>query len=735
MSETETSKPEPKPSGGEEQRLCLRVTEALPRDVGKSVVRLDPKDLTEMGARVGDVLEVQGKRVTLAKALPTFTEARGKRLVQIDGITRGNAAVGIDEKVWVKKARPVQMARRIVLAPASGATALRESRDWDYVGRLLDGLPVVEGDRLRATLFGSRFQDFTVLQTVPKGYVVIGPETLLEIAEAAGEKLRESRISYEDIGGLQKPIQRLREMVELPLKYPQVFERLGVDAPKGVLLMGPPGCGKTLLARAVAHETDASFFAISGPEVIHKFYGESEARLREIFEQAKRRAPSIIFLDELDSIAPKREHVVGDVEKRVVAQLLALMDGLQERGKIVVIGATNLPNLLDPALRRPGRFDREIEIGIPDARARLQILEIHTRGMPLAEDVSLAKLAETTHGFTGADLSALCREAAMAALRRILPKIEFQQETIPYELLLELRVTTDDFAESLREVEPSALRELAVEIPQVPWADVGGLEEVKERLIEAVEWPLQYAELFARAGIKPPKGLLLYGPPGTGKTLLAKALATRAGVNFISIKGPQLLSKYVGESERGVREVFKKGRLSAPCIIFLDEIDSLAPVRGGVGDSHVTERVVSQLLTEMDGIEELLGICLLAATNRLDLVDGALLRPGRFELLLELPVPDAAARLQILNIHSRHMPLAEDVRVKELVERTQSMTGADLEALCRQAAMAAMREFLRNQKTTPLDYSGFQIRAQHFESALAEKESRPTSGAARVRSK
>ena len=734
MSEPETVKSEPTPAADEGQRLSLRVAEALPRDVGKAVVRLDPKDLAEIGARVGDILEVQGKRVTLAKGLPAFADARGQRLVQMDGITRGNAGVGIDEKIQIKKARPVQMARRIVLAPASGPTALRDRRDWDYVGRLLDGLPVVEGDRLRATLFASRFQDFTVKQTVPKGYVVIGPETLLEIADAAGEKLQESGFSYEDIGGLQKPIQRLREMIELPLKYPQVFERLGIDPPKGVLLMGPPGCGKTLLARAVAHETDANFFAISGPEIIHKFYGESEARLREIFEEAKRRAPSIIFLDELDSIAPKREHVVGDVEKRVVAQLLALMDGLKERGKIVVIGATNLPNLLDPALRRPGRFDREIEIGIPDVRARLQILEIHTRGMPLADDVNLAKLSEVTHGFTGADLSALSREAAMAALRRILPKIEFQQETIPYELLLELRVTTDDFAESLREVEPSAIRELAVEIPNVSWEDVGGLGEVKQQLIEAVEWPLQHAELFAVAGIQPPKGILLCGPPGTGKTLLAKALATQAGVNFISIKGPQLLSKYVGESERGVREVFKKGRLSAPCIIFLDEMDSLAPIRGGAGDSHVAERVVGQLLTEMDGIEELRGICLLAATNRLDLVDGALLRAGRFDLILELPLPDAGARLQILNIHSRRMPLAEDVRVAELVERTQGLTGADLEGLCRRAAMAAMREFLRTQKTTPSDCSRFQIHAQHFESVLSQKEIRPTFGGAKVRS-
>jgi len=553
-----------------------------------------------------------------------------------------------------------------------------------------------------------------VRDTHPNGVVLIRPDTRLRIEGTEDKSPARARIAYEDIGGLDKAIQRVREMIELPLKYPQVFERLGIEPPKGVLLHGPPGCGKTLLARAVANETEATFLVVSGPEIIHKFYGESEARLREIFEQARQKAPSIIFLDELDSIAPKREQVVGEVEKRVVAQLLALMDGLESRGDIIVIGATNLPNSLDPALRRPGRFDREIVIGIPDAQARRHILDIHTRGMPLTEEVDLEKLAAVTHGFTGADLAALCREAAMVTLRKIVPQIDFDLEALPYELLLALTVGMEDFLAALREVEPSALREVFVEVPNVTWQDVGGLEEIKARLQEAVEWPLQYRALFEYARLRAPKGILLHGAPGCGKTLLAKALARESGVNFIAVKGPELMSKYVGESERGVREVFKKARQAAPCIIFFDELDALAPRRGMAGgESQVAERVVSQVLTEIDGIEELKGIWVLAATNRLDMIDPALLRPGRFDLLFALPPPDEAARLAILRVHTRGKPLAEDVDLQALASDSAGWLGATLEAWCREATTAALREFLAAHD--PTNYTAFRIAWRHFQ--------------------
>src|SRR5712691_4101091 len=681
-------------------RITLKVSEASSRDVGKGLVRLDPKDMQQAGVSVGDIVLICGKRATAAKVMPAYQEARGQQSIQIDGLTRRNAGVGIGEKATLERAS-ARPAARITLSPVDGRLALTRERDRDYVGKLLNDLPVQTGDVIRATLFGSRFQDFTVLDTHPDGVVLIRADTRLRIEGTEDKSPARARIAYEDIGGLDKAIQRVREMIELPLKYPQVFERLGIEPPKGVLLHGPPGCGKTLLARAVANETDATFLVVSGPEIIHKFYGESEARLREIFEQARQKAPSIIFLDELDSIAPKREQVVGEVEKRVVAQLLALMDGLESRGDIIVIGATNLPNSLDPALRRPGRFDREIVIGIPDAQARRHILDIHTRGMPLTEEVDLEKLAAVTHGFTGADLAALCREAAMVTLRKIMPQIDFDLEALPYELLLELTVGMEDFLAALREVEPSALREVFVEVPNVTWEDVGGLEEIKARLKEAVEWPLQYRALFEYARLRAPKGILLHGAPGCGKTLLAKALARESEVNFIAVKGPELMSKYVGESERGMREVFKKARQAAPCIVFFDEIDALAPRRGTVGgESHAAERVVSQLLTEMDGIEDLKGIWVLAATNRLDMIDPALLRPGRFDLLFALPAPDEAGRLAILRVHTRGKPLAEDVDLQALASESAGWIGADLEAWCREATTAALREFLAGHDPT-----------------------------------
>ena len=676
--------------------ITLKVAEAAKKDVGRGLARIDPGDIEKMEATIGDIVEIVGKRRTVAKVMPTFKEERGKGIIQIDGLTRGNSQIGLGEKVTVKKV-PWQAADNVALTPV---TAVSLERDSKYIGSLLDGLPVIAGDRIRATLFGSRFTDFVVEGTAPKGVVVINPTTLLKISEKKPGKGDRIKFSYEDIGGLGHEIQRIREMIELPLKHPEIFERLGIDAPKGVLLYGPPGCGKTLIARAVANETDAHFITINGPEIIHKFYGESEARLREIFEDAKKNAPSIIFLDEIDAIAPKREHVVGDVEKRVVAQLLALMDGLDNRGHVIVIAATNIPGALDPALRRPGRFDREISIPIPDKNARLSVLEIHSRGMPLNEDVSLAKLAEITHGFVGADLQALCREAAMLCLRKVIPEIDFEAANVPCETLMNLKVSMDHFIEALKEVEPSALREVFVEIPNVGWEDVGGLETVKQQIREAVEWPLKYPDMFKHAKITAPKGILLYGAPGTGKTLMAKAVANETKVNFISVKGPALMSKYVGESERGIRDMFKKAKQAAPCIIFFDELDVIASKRGEGGDSHVTERVIGQFLTEMDGIEELKGVLVLAATNRMDQIDPALLRAGRFDYLIEIPTPDENARLKIFQVHTRDKPLEKGIDLKIFAQETSGMTGADIELICKKAALTAIRNAIGTHPTS-----------------------------------
>ncbi len=699
------------------EKISLKVAEALAKDVGRAIARLDPKDMKRIGAEVGDIIEIGGKRKTVAKAMPAYMEDRGKGIIQMDGIIRENAQIGLGEKVSIEKISH-KPAERVILSPL---TLMRAARgDMRYIGSLLEGLPLTEGDRIRATLFGAQRQDFKVDSTLPKGVVLIHPGTRIQIkGEGEGEvKEREAKITYEDIGGLEKEKQRVREMIELPLKYPQIFERLGIEAPKGVFLYGPPGCGKTLIARAVANETDAYFTHLSGPEIMHKFYGESEAHLRSIFDEAQSHAPSIIFLDELDAIAPKREELGGEkqVEKRVVAQLLALMDGLQSRGQVIVIGATNIPDVIDPALRRPGRFDREIEIGIPDRNARRAILEIHTRGMPLTEDVDLEKIASITHGFVGADLMALAREAAMCALRKIFPSIDFELEEIPYETISQLEVTMDNFREALKEVGPSAIREVFVEIPDVRWDDIGGLKKVKETLIEAVEWPLKYEELFGKAKTRPPKGILLSGAPGTGKTLLAKALAKESEVNFISVKGPELISKWVGESERGVREVFKKARQASPSILFFDELDSLVPCRGMAGgDARVTERVISQFLTELDGIEELKGVVVLAATNRIDILDPAVLRPGRFDMILELPIPDEEARYEIFKIHTKGKPLAKDVDLKALARETKERVGSDIEAICREASMSSVREFLRDKRK---DYAKLQITARHFREAI-----------------
>jgi transitional endoplasmic reticulum ATPase len=702
--------------------LKLKIAEALSKDVGRGIARMGPEDLERLQLAVGDLVEIVGKRATFCKAMPAHKELRGQSRIQVDGLVRENAGAGLDEFVQVRKTacRP---AERVVLDPAN----VRPSeRDLNYIGSLLDGLPVQEGDRIRAALFGSRWADFKVGATTPKGAVLINPTTRLVIGnpQQAAESASRST-SYEDIGGLRPQLQRIREMIELPLRYPEVFEQLGIDAPKGVLLHGPPGCGKTLIARAIAHETEANFYSISGPEIIHKFYGESEAHLRKIFEEAARKGPSIIFLDEIDAIAPRRENTVGEVEKRVVAQLLALMDGLAKRQQLIVIAATNLPNLLDPALRRPGRFDREIAIPIPDRIGREEILSVHSRGMPLSADVDMRHLAAITHGFVGADLEALCREAAMICLRRIMPDIDFALARIPYEQLTKLEVGKEDFIDALREVEPSATREVFVEVPDVHWEDVGGLDQVKQRLIEAVEWPLQHAELFAEAGIRPPKGILLTGPPGCGKTLLAKAIANESQVNFISVKGPALLSKYIGESERGVRDMFRKAKQAAPCIIFFDEVDALVPARGaGGGDSHVADRVLSQFLTELDGVEELKGVLMLGATNRQDMLDPAILRPGRFDQIVEIPLPDEQGRRQIFEVHLRHKPLAPGIDIGKLAAATEEFSGAEIQGVCVAAALSAVRRAVAAKIAKPEAAVVVLIEASDLEAELQEARRR-----------
>ncbi|MCC5998035.1 MAG: CDC48 family AAA ATPase [Thermofilum sp.] len=692
--------------GEKPQEIELKVLEVRQHEAGRGRVRIDEDAMEALGISAGDVVEIEGKKKTVAVAWPGYAEDKGKGVIRMDGWTRKNAGVSIGDKVKVRRAE-VKPATFVRLAPVSMTLAVDENFIAYVKKRLLDR-PIIEGDVIQIPVLGQVIH-FTVTNIKPKGVVVVTDKTQLKILERPVDTGKIPRVTYDDIGDLEEAKQKIREMVELPLRHPELFKRLGIDPPKGILLYGPPGTGKTLLAKAVANETDAYFIAINGPEIMSKFYGESEQRLREIFEEAKEHAPAIIFIDEIDAIAPKREEVTGEVEKRVVAQLLALMDGLEARGDVIVIGATNRPNAVDPALRRPGRFDREIEIGIPDKRGRLEILKVHTRSMPLAKDVDLEKLAEITHGYVGADIAALCREAAMKALRRVLPKIDLEREEIPVEVLETIEVTMEDFMNAYREITPSALREIEVEVPTVRWTDIGGLEEVKQQLREAVEWPLKYPDSFRRLGIDPPKGILLYGPPGTGKTLLAKAVATESEANFVSIKGPEVFSKWVGESERAVRELFRKARQVAPSIIFIDEIDALAPMRGLVStDSGVTERVVSQLLTEIDGLERLEGVVVIAATNRPDIIDPALLRPGRFDRLIYVPPPDEKARLEILKVHTRRMPLAEDVDLLEIAKKTEGYTGADIEVLVREAGLLALRENINTDK----------VYARHFEEAL-----------------
>ncbi len=703
----------------------LRVAEAKPADAGRGIVRLDPEVMKILELREDDTLLIEGSRKTAAAVRRGYPEDANRGIIRMDGMQRRNAGVGIDEKVGIRKA-VVRPAERVALAPTE---AVRIMGGEQFITQILQGRPVTRGDVITISIMGRKF-DFVVTSFTPSAdAVVVESETEVKLADkpTKEEEAKVPRVTYEDIGGLGDEVRKVREMIELPLRHPELFERLGVEAPKGVLLHGPPGTGKTLLAKAVASETNANFHAIGGPEIMSKFYGQSEENLRDVFKQAEENAPSIIFIDELDSIAPKRDEVMGEVERRVVAQLLALMDGLQGRGKVVVIGATNRPNALDPALRRPGRFDREIEIGIPDRNGRLEILQIHTRGMPLAKDVQLEELASITHGYAGADVAALTREAAIRSLRRILPEIDLEVDNVPPEVLNRLEVTRDDFLQAYREMEPATLREVLIEQPNVRWGDIGGLEEAKQQLRESIEWPLKMNQLFAHVDARPPRGILLYGPPGTGKTLLAKAVATESEANFISVRGPEFLSKWVGESERTVRETFRKAKTAAPCVIFFDEIDAITPVRGMSADSQVTERVISQILTEMDGLEELHNVTIIAATNRADLVDPALLRAGRFDRHIFIAPPDLETRKEILKIHTRKKPLAPDVDLDEIARRTDRYTGAELATVCNEAAMLAIRE-VATQIPTLDEATLKQVRISKKQFDAALKKVQPRSG-------
>ena len=722
----------------EPKGLKLKVAEAIQDDVGKGIVRLDTSIMKEIGVSPGDVVEIIGEKTTVAIVDRAYPADIGLAIIRMDGLTRWNAKSGIGEPVTLKKA-DYKRAKTVTIAPAQKGVFVQMHPD--AFKQALLGRAVVKSDmitlggtkRRRSTFSGSPFEDifkmmedmgdfgnlgfglsdikFVVSSTNPKGAVLITGETQLTVSSEAVE-IEEKNvpgIAYEDIGGLGDELTKVREMVEIPMRHPEVFERLGVEPPKGVLLYGPPGTGKTLLARAVANEADAYFISIAGPEIMSKWVGEAEKKLREIFDNAEKNAPAIIFIDEIDAIAPKREDAVGEVERRVVAQLLATMDGLKSRGRVVVMAATNRPNDIDPALRRPGRFDREIEIGVPDREGRLEILQIHTRNMPLTKDVDLKKLADITHGFVGADMSALAKEAAMNVLRKVLPDIKLKEgEPLSREDLDKLVVSMDDFKSALKIVRPSSLREVLIEIPKIGWADVGGLNDVKQSLKEAVEWPIKYPKSFQRIGIRAPRGVLLMGPPGTGKTMLAKAVAKESEANFISVKGPEIFSKWVGESEKAIREIFRRARQASPCIVFFDEIDAIASRRSAAEGSRVNENVIAQLLTEMDGLEDMSDVVVIAATNRPDMIDAALLRPGRFDRVIFIPPPDEKARLEVFRVHTKEMPLAKDVDIKDLTQRTEGYSGADIEAICREAGINALKE----------DIEAKEVKAKHFEKAM-----------------
>src|ERR671928_1324295 len=703
----------------------LKILEAYTRDVGRGVARLDYDSMDSLSASTGDVIEIKGgKRRTVAKCLPLYPSDEGKGLIRVDGLVRNNAGVAIGDTVEITKIK-TSPAEKVIVAPLESIPPIDER----YLADALESVPLIKGDNVMVPYFGGRLT-FQVIGVTPAAdAVLVTQKTIFHIAEK-GETLRGvPQVTYEDIGGLKEEIQKVREMIELPLRHPEIFEKLGIEAPKGVLLYGPPGTGKTLLAKAVANESNAHFISISGPEIMSKFYGESEARLREIFKEAKEKAPSIIFIDEIDSIAPKREEVTGEVERRVVSQLLSLMDGLEARGKVIVIAATNRPNAIDPALRRPGRFDREIEIKVPDKRGRLEILQIHTRNMPLDTDVDQDRVAAVTHGFVGADLEYLCKEAAMKCLRRLLPELNLEDEKLAPEVLDKLVITRSDFENAIKDVMPSAMREVYLEPPDVSWDDIGGLEEVKRELQEAVEWPMRYPNLYKELGHLIPKGILLHGPSGTGKTMLAKAVATESEANFISVKGPELLSKWVGESERGIREIFRRARQAAPCVIFFDELDSIASARtiaggaeGGEGiGGGINTRILSQLLTELDGIEQLHGVVVLAATNRVDMIDPALLRPGRFDKIVFVAKPDKITRQRILEIYTKGKPLSHDVDLNKISEATEGFSGADTSAIANTAISLVLHEYLQRYSTpeqAAKHASDAFISSRHFEEAV-----------------
>jgi AAA family ATPase, CDC48 subfamily len=675
---------------------AIKVAELKPGETGKGIARLDPELMDILQIRAGDAIQIDGSKKTVARVLTGMPEDANRGIIRIDGTTRRNAGTSIDERVDVKKAM-VKNAEKITFSPTE---ELRLQGGEAYLTQVMENRVFAKGDILTLNVMGNKI-DLVVTSFSPSGDgVIMTSNTAVKVSDtpASPSNMEIPKVSYDDLGGLGTEVSKIREMIELPLRHPELFKRLGVEAPKGVLLHGPPGTGKTMLAKAVAGETSSNFISIGGPEIVSKFYGESEGKLREIFKEAEENAPSIIFIDEIDSIAPKRDEVTGEAERRIVAQLLSLMDGLNSRGKVVVIGATNRPNSIDEALRRPGRFDREIEIGIPDRDGRLEIIQIHTRGMPLADDVDLTYLADKTHGYAGADISALCKEAAMAALRRVLPEMDLDADEIPIDMLNRIVVTKSDFKEALKDLQPSSMREVLIERPNVKWEDIGALESAKQELKEAVEWPLKYGKVFEHMNAKPPKGILLYGPPGTGKTMLAKAVATESEANFIAVKGPEFLNKWVGESEKAVRETFRKARQASPCVIFMDEIDSITPERGTGGDNNVSERVISQLLTELDGLEVLNDVVIIAATNRPDIMDPALLRPGRFDKSVYIGPPDADARMSIFKIHTANKPLSEDVDLSKVVVETEGCTGADISAICNEAVMTAVRRLIEPGK-------------------------------------
>jgi transitional endoplasmic reticulum ATPase len=713
---------------------ALKVLEAYTRDVGRGVSRIDYESMDSVGVSTGDVIEVRGgKRRTVAKCLPLYPSDEGKGIIRVDGLLRNNAGVAIGDTVEIAKIKAVP-AEKIIVAPLETIPPVDER----YLADALESVPIVKGDNVMVPYFGGRLT-FEVIDVSPAAAsaVLVSQKTMFQISVKSEAQRGLSRVVYEDIGGLKDEIQKVREMIELPLRHPEIFEKLGIEAPKGILLHGPPGTGKTLLAKAVANETNAHFLTISGPEIMSKFYGESEARLREIFKESRDKAPSIIFIDEIDSIAPKREEVTGEVERRVVSQLLSLMDGLQSRGKVIVIAATNRPNAIDPALRRPGRFDREIEIKVPDKRGRLEILQIHAHNMPLESDVDQEKIAAVTHGFVGADLEYLCKEAAMRCLRRLLPELNLEDEKISPETLDKLIITMNDFESAIKDVMPSAMREVYLEIPDVEWTDIGGLADVKRELQEAVEWPLRYPDLYGALSHTLTKGILLHGPSGTGKTLLAKAVATESEANFISVKGPELISKWVGESERGIREIFRRARQASPCIIFFDEIDSIAGTRGGMGGveggssgNGGTDRMLSQLLTEMDGVREMTGVVVIAATNRGDMIDSALLRPGRFDKIVYVPNPDAVTRVKILEIHTKGKPISRDIDLNRISKVTEGFSGADVASVTNTAISLVLHEFLQkypSPEEATKHSSEALVSQRHFEDAVRKiKKQRET---------